>query len=191
MSAIKSWTVSEAMWAKVEPLIPERKREKGRKYRRKPGGGRKRLDARRVFEGIVYVLRTGCQWKALPEERFGSASSIHKYFQEWKRRGVFVRLWRKGLAEYDDLEGIAWAWQSIDGAMVKAPLAQEAVGPNPTDRGKKREQAQSARRRDWNPAVDSRQRRSGSRREVAGADIGSDRDRTAAGSTTPEGESLC
>ena len=48
-----------------------------------------------------------------------------------------MRLWRKGLAEYDELEGIAWAWQSIDGAMVKAPLAQEAVGPNPTDRGKK------------------------------------------------------
>jgi transposase len=191
MRAIKSWTVSEEMWAKVEPLIPVRKREKRRKYRRKPGGGRKPLDARRVFEGIVYVLRTGCQWKALPEERFGSASSIHKYFQEWKRQGVFVRLWRKGLAEYDDMEGIAWAWQSIDGAMVKAPLAQEAVGPNPTDRGKKREQAQSARRRDWNPAVDSRQRRSGARRETAGTDIGSDRDGTAAGPTTPEGESLC
>jgi putative transposase len=35
------------------------------------------------------------------------------------------------------MEGIAWSWQSIDGAMVKAPLAQEAVGRNPTDRGKK------------------------------------------------------
>ncbi|MEN3291488.1 MAG: hypothetical protein V7642_741 [Burkholderiales bacterium] len=39
--------------------------------------------------------------------------------------------------EYDDLEGIAWRWQSIDGATMKAPLAQESVGPNPTDRGKK------------------------------------------------------
>ena len=75
MKAIKSWTVSEGMWAKVEPLIPARKREKRRKYRRKVGGGRKRLDARKVFEGIVYVLRTGCQWKALPAERFGSASA--------------------------------------------------------------------------------------------------------------------
>ena len=190
MSAIKSWTVSEAMWAKVEPLIPARKREKGRKYRRKPGGGRRPLEPRRVFEGIVYVLRTGCQWKALPEERFGSASSIHKYFQAWKREGVFVRLWRKGLAEYDDMEGIGWAWQSIDGAMVKAPLAQEAVGPNPTDRGKKREQAQFARGREWNPAIDSRQRCPGSRRETVGADLGSDRDGTATGRATPEGESV-
>ena len=118
------------------------------------------MEPRLVFEGIVYVLRTGCQWKALPEERFGSASSIHKYFLDWKRKGVFVRLWRKGLAEYDDLEGVAWAWQSIDGAMVKAPLAQESVGPNPTDRGKKWNQAQPAGRREWNPAIDSRQRRS-------------------------------
>jgi transposase len=158
MKALKSWTVSDELWEKVAPLIPKQEREKGREYRRRPGGGRKPIDPRKVFEGIVYVLRTGCQWKALPEERFGSASSIHKYFMAWKRHGVFVRLWRKGLAEYDDLEGIAWSWQSIDGAMVKAPLALEAVGPNPTDRGKKWNQAKPARRREWNPAVDSRER---------------------------------
>jgi transposase len=123
---------------------------------------------RKVFEAIVYVLRTGCQWKALPE-KFGSASSVHKYFLEWKRQGVFVRLWRKGLAEYDDMEGIAWVWQSIDGALTKAPLALEAVGPNPTDRGKKWEQTQSPRRRDWNPASDSRERGAEARRETPGA----------------------
>lgn len=117
------------------------------------------MDPRVVFAAIVYVLRTGCQWKALPKEEFGSASSIHKYFLDWKRKGVFVKLWRKGLAEYDEMEGIAWAWQSIDGAMVKAPMALEAVGPNPTDRGKKRDQAQRPRRRAWNPVVPSRERR--------------------------------
>jgi transposase len=37
------------------------------KYRRKPGGARKPKAARTVFEAIVYVLRTGCQWKALPK----------------------------------------------------------------------------------------------------------------------------
>ena len=116
------------------------------------------MDPRKVFEGIVYVLRTGCQWKALPQERFGSPSSIHKYFLAWKHAGVFVRLWRQGLAEYEELEGIAWAWQSVDAALGKAPLAQEAVGANPTDRGKKGHETQSPRGRPWNPAVDSRQR---------------------------------
>ena len=37
-------------------------------------------------------------------------------------------IWKAGLAEYDQMEGIAWRWQSIDAAMFKAPLAQEAVG---------------------------------------------------------------
>jgi transposase len=157
MAFIKTWTVSDALWERVAPLIPKHRRDKGRKYERRPGGGRKRMQPRRAFEAMVYVLRTGCQWKALPKE-YGSASSVHRYFLEWKRCGVFARLWRRGLAEYDDMEGIAWSWQSIDGAMVKAPLAQEAVGPNPTDRGKKWDETQPARRRPWNPAVASRER---------------------------------
>ncbi len=158
MGAIISWAVSAELWKRVEPLIPQRKRAKKRKYLRRAGGGRKAMEPRKVFEGIVFVLRTGCQWKALPKSEFGSASSIHKYFLEWKRQGVFTRLWRKGLAEYDEMEGIAWRWQSIDGAMVKAPLAQEAVGPNPTDRGKKWDETKPPRRREWNPAVVSRKR---------------------------------
>jgi len=158
MSTYRSWTVSDALWARVEPLIPTPRRPRGRAFQRKPGGGRKPLDPRRVFEAIVYVLRTGIQWKAVPQAQFGSPSSIHKYFLAWKRAGVFVGLWRQGLAEYDELEGIAWRWQSIDTGSVKAPLAQEAVGPNPTDRGKQGHQAQPPGRRPWNPAVDARQR---------------------------------
>ena len=60
--------------------------------------------------------------------------------------------------EYDQMEGIAWRWQSIDGAMVKAPLAQEAVGSNPTDRGESRQQAASAGRRPWRPVAARRHR---------------------------------
>jgi len=159
MAQTRSWEVSEAFWERVKPLIPVLpKRKAGKEYKRKAGGGRKPMDTRKVFEGIVYVLRTGCQWKALPKECFGSASSIHSYFFQWLREGFFLQLWRAGLAEYDELEGIAWEWQSIDGAMVKAPLATEEVGPNPTDRGKKWKQATFAGRRAWHPVVDSRNR---------------------------------
>ena len=157
---LESWVVSDAFWKRVEPLIPLRpSRSARRKFARKPGGGRKPKEARVVFEAIVYVLRTGCQWKALPSERFGSASAIHKRFLEWEKVGFFVALWQAGLAEYDDMEGIAWRWQSIDGALLKAPLAQESVGPNPTDRGKKWKQANVAGGRPWRPAVDHRDRR--------------------------------
>lgn len=157
MAQIKSWTVSDELWRKVEPLVPERKRALEGQYQRKPGAGRKPMPARQIFSAIVYVLRTGCQWKALPRE-YGSASAVHAHFQRWQREGFFLRIWRSGLAEYDGMEGIAWKWQSVDGAMSKAPLGQQGVGPNPTDRGKKRPQAQPSGRRAWHPAVARRQR---------------------------------
>jgi transposase len=156
---LASWEVSDAFWRRVEPLIPQRPtRSKKKFFERKAGGGRKPKDPRLVFEAIVYVLRTGCQWKALPTERFGSASAIHRRFLEWEKAGLFVTLWQAGLAEYEEMEGIAWRWQSIDGALLKAPLARESVGPNPTDRGKKWKQANVVGRRPWGPAVDHRDR---------------------------------
>ena len=158
MSKVKSWEVSDSFWGKVEPLIPKPEREAGKKYNRNAGGGRKPKDKRLIFEGIVYVLRTGCQWKALPKERYGSASAIHKYFIDWTNKGLFLCLWQSGLAEYDELEGIAWEWQSIDGSMVKSPLGQEAVGPNPTDRGKKWNQEAFVSRRAWHPTINRRNR---------------------------------
>ena len=155
---VDSWVVTEEFWQRVEPLIPQRARTPEKQYVRKPGAGRPSKPARQVFEAIVYVLRTGCQWKALPAERFGSASAIHKRFLEWEQAGFFEAVWKAGLAEYDEMEGIAWRWQSVDGAMMKAPLAQEAVGPNPTDRGKKRKQAPPAGGRPWRPVVARRDR---------------------------------
>ena len=155
---VDSWVVTDDFWQRVEPLIPVRARVADKAYVRKPGAGRPPKPARQVFEAIVFVLRTGCQWKALPKERFGSASAVHKRFLEWESAGVFAAMWKAGLAEYDQMEGIAWRWQSIDGAMFKAPLAQESVGPNPTDRGKKGEQASSAGGRKWSPVVARRDR---------------------------------
>ena len=155
---VESWVVTEAFWQRVEPLIPPRAPSPKKTYLRKPGAGRPPKPARQVFEAIVYVLRTGCQWKALPRERFGSASAVHKRFLEWEQAGFFEALWRAGLAEYDEMAGIAWRWQSIDGALMKAPLAQETVGPNPTDRGKKGQQTSPAGGRPWRPVVDHRDR---------------------------------
>ena len=132
----QSWTLSDEFWDKVKEHIPENPgRDPSKQYQHKPGQGRKRLDPRKVLEGIFYVLRTGCQWKAVPRE-FGSGSSLHRYFQTWGKAGFFQAIWATALQEYDDLIGIGWEWQSADGCMVKAPLAGSATGPNPTDRGK-------------------------------------------------------
>jgi putative transposase len=129
----RPWEVSDELWARVEPHIPPE--------RPKPKGGRPRMADRAAFGAIVYVLRTGIQWNALPRE-LGASSTVHARFQEWVRESFFGRLHAAGLTEYDELSGIDWEWQAADGAMGKAPLVPKgdtgaAAGPNPTDRGKR------------------------------------------------------
>lgn len=87
------------------------------------------------MEAILFVLRTGIQWKALPRQ-IAAASTVHDRFQEWRAAGVFTEAWDDALALYDQEVGIDWRWQSMDGSLTKAPLGGEATGPNPTDRGK-------------------------------------------------------
>jgi len=159
---LKTWEATDEFWGKVERRIPDSPRLPGKEYRRKAGGGKKaRYSNRLYFSAIVYVLRTGITWNALPRLQFEGITSqaVHKKFMQWSRAGFFQRLWRAGLMEYDEMEGIAWEWQSIDGSMSKAPLAREAVGSNPTDRGKKWKQKTHSRRRAWRPVVNRRDRR--------------------------------
>jgi transposase len=78
----------DELFERVEYLLP--------KFRPSKKGGRPRLGWRLVLDGIFYVLRTGCQWKAVPPE-FGSGSSLHRYFQLLVERGIFERLWAMAL----------------------------------------------------------------------------------------------
>src|SRR5260370_23885349 len=128
MERTKPWEVSDEVWERVCPLIPAASSH--------AKGGRPRMDDRKAFEAIIYVLRTGIQWNALPRE-LGASSTVHDRFQEWERAGLFLALWQAGLKEYDEAEGIEWEWQSVDGVMTKAPLGKGATGPNPTDRAKR------------------------------------------------------
>lgn len=161
MARIQTWEVSDEFWDLVEPLLPKSPRTGDKTYNRKPGGGRKpKYSNKLYFAAIVYVLRTGIIWNALPREKFeglGSAA-VHRKFQQWSAAGLFQDIWKRGLAVYDAMEGIAWLWESADGSNIKAPLAQESVGPNPTDRGKKWDKAKSSRRREWRPLVVRRNR---------------------------------
>ena len=133
---VAGWELSDSFWERIEPLLPKAKsRYRGRGKKRRHIGGRPRAEQRKVMSGILYVLRTGCQWNALPKE-YGSGKTAHRYFQAWVGVGVFKRMWQAGLIEYDEVKGIGWKWQALDGAMTKAPLGGEKTGKNPTDRGK-------------------------------------------------------
>lgn len=125
----QSWTISDEFWERIQEDIPKTERDPKKNYVHAPGQGRKPMPAR----------------KALPRE-YGSGSTVHRTFQKWLAAGFFEKIWAKGLEQYDELEGIGWEWQSLDGCMVKAPLALESVGKNPTDRGKNGDKAQCSGR---------------------------------------------
>jgi len=106
------YEISDGFWNIIKSLLPLPKPKK------KPG--RPREDDRKIINGIYYLLRTGCQWKALPR-CYGAPSTVHDRFQEWQRAGLFETIWQAGLMEYDNKKGLEWEWQSMDGAMTKAP----------------------------------------------------------------------
>jgi transposase len=137
---VDDFRIPDAFWERIAPLLP--------RVRRSRKGGRPPLPQRQVLDGIFYVLRTGCQWKAAPPE-FGSGSSLHRYFQRWQKRGVFRKLWPVALAEYDGQLGIDWDWQSIDGSMTKAPLGGKKDGQKPHGSRQNRYQAVGVDRWPW------------------------------------------
>ena len=73
------------------------------------------MDDRKAMSAIFFVLRTGCQWNALPR-CLGASSTVHDRFQEWRKAGVFKRMWIDGLAMYDKknwdrLEMAGYGWR--------------------------------------------------------------------------------
>ncbi|OLY95464.1 hypothetical protein BUE76_00565 [Cnuella takakiae] len=76
------------LWSLFEPMIIN-------KYGRKPGPGRPPVDLKRTFEAIIWILKTGAPWRAIPEDLYPSFQSCHRYFQAWADEGLFKKLMRK------------------------------------------------------------------------------------------------
>ena len=89
--------ISDELWDNISDLLPHEKP----RYT----VGRPTIPFRKVLEGILYVLRTGCQWKMLPKE-FASGSTCHRRFQQWVQMDIFKKIWAKLLKEYDNKIGI-------------------------------------------------------------------------------------
>lgn len=85
------WQISDELWEKMAPLLPEHKTH------HPLGTHRRRVNNRAAMNAILFVLRTGCQWNALNATGICSSSSAHRRFQEWRDAGVFERFWQNGL----------------------------------------------------------------------------------------------
>jgi putative transposase len=105
------WEVPDDLWEEIEPIILELDSPKPT--------GRKRTNPRQMLNGIVYRMRSSCQWNQLPKE-LGDDSTIHRTFQRWEACGLFPRIWAIFQSRCDELGGGDWEWQSADAAMGKA-----------------------------------------------------------------------
>jgi putative transposase len=112
------WRVDDALWALLAPML------KSDKARKKPG--RPRRDDRAIFDGLIWLARTGAQWSQLPRE-YGPKSTVHERFTEWTASGALERAWAMLLHEYDAAIGLEWTWQAADGCIVKAPFGKKGV----------------------------------------------------------------
>jgi len=121
------WRIPDELWARIELLLAAEPPH--------PTGGRPWISGRQMLDVIFYVLRTGCQWKVLPR-CFGAPSAVHDRLQSWCAAGVFSSLWQAGLPAFDEVEGIDWEWQAMDGVMTKASLEGGMTHANSIDRAK-------------------------------------------------------
>jgi putative transposase len=97
--ANEAYRISDSVWEQIEPLLPPEI----------PGanGNPPLMDDRKAMEAILYVLHTGCKWKEIPHS-LGTSSTIHERFKEWRKAGLFQRMWRTGILKYDDFRTLFW-----------------------------------------------------------------------------------
>jgi transposase len=108
------WIVSDALWERIEPLLPKVER----RFR---FPGRNRRPDRGALQGILFVLHTGIAWRHLPRELgFGSGSTCYRRLDEWQQAGVWERLHALLLAELRAAGELEWSRAVADSSHVQA-----------------------------------------------------------------------
>lgn len=107
VSTVRRYEVTDDEWAKITPYIPEAK---------EGSRGRPPADARKMLNGICWIMRSGAAWRDLPE-RYGPWQTVYKRFAKWQEAGIFEKIF-KDLALDADMQDI-----SIDSTCIKAHKA--------------------------------------------------------------------
>jgi transposase len=107
------WFVPEGLWEIARPLLPPARV-------RPQGGGVPNIDDEAVFAAIIYVLVSGCAWRALPPCFGASKSTVHRRFVIWSRAGVWGRLHQKVLQLLDERDLVDLSRAVLDSAHVRA-----------------------------------------------------------------------
>ena len=139
MATSQEFRITDTLWGRLQPHLPVHTPKA-----HPLGCHRRRVADRQVLDGIFFVLRTGCQWKALSATGICSSSTAHARFQQWVEAGVFAHLWDVALQDYEDLVGLDFDWMALDGSLHKAPLGGGKNGAQPHGPRQRRRQTQPA-----------------------------------------------
>ena len=121
--------VSDAEWARLEPLLPPHT------------SGKPRKDDRLVVNGILWKLATGAPWRDLPE-RYGPWQTVYTRFRRWTRAGVWDRIFAAVQRHADAAGQINWEVHFVDGTVIRAH--QHAAGAKGGTRRRRRSVAARA-----------------------------------------------
>ena len=111
--------LTDEQWKKIEPLIP--------KPPPRLKGGRPRADDRLVFEGILWILKTGARWKDLPD-KYPHPSTCWRRLKEWYEAEVLKDMWRAFLSELDANGVLDWEESFIDASFFPAKKGAQRSG---------------------------------------------------------------
>jgi transposase len=111
--------LTDAQWARLEPLLPSQRPSKGSK------GGRPAEDHRRIINGMRWIDRTGAPWRDLPE-RYGPWATVATRFYRWCKSGLWERILAALQAQADAAGDLNWDVHYVDGTVIRAH--QHAAG---------------------------------------------------------------
>src|SRR6266550_2919468 len=107
--------VSDALWQRIEPLLPPPKPRRARSPGRRP------LDYRKVLTGIIFVLKTGINWEDLPAELgWGCGKTCKHYLKAWYRAGVWHGVHQLLLLDLQEADKIDWSRGAVDSTKARA-----------------------------------------------------------------------
>jgi putative transposase len=129
------WEVPDPLWERALPILQE--------FWPSKRTGRHHADWRHALNGIIFRMRSGCQWDQLPR-KFGPKSTVHDWFQRWCAGGIMQRIWEELAQECNELGAVDWNWQAADGRLGKARFGGEKGGEKPHGSWEKGDQGERA-----------------------------------------------
>ena len=114
--------LDDQLWGIIQSLLPA--------HPPRPKGGRPPADDRACLTGILFILRTGCQWQMLPTEAFHvSGSTCWRRFRDWSEQAVWPEVHRELLNRLGRIGRVDQSTAVVDSASVRAVLGGDTPAP--------------------------------------------------------------